>query len=143
MNGSGKSERQRKETSSSTTSRPRHCTTIHCLHCAPRRFPYSPKRQCQLDFIHFPRRRIAQHSANSRFRGFFHVWQSRPYAKTLTPVVTCITTAQRALCLEHRRNGLPAATLPVPTRVVKAVRKWIKSSSNSAQKRLYALARHD
>src|SRR2546422_3999243 len=44
-------------------------------------------------------------------------------------VVTCITTAQRALCLEHRRNGLPAATLPVPTRVVKAVRKWIKSSS--------------
>src|SRR5205823_7928414 len=82
----------------------------------------------QRDFIHFPRRRIAQHSANSRFRGFFHVWQSRPHAKTLTPVVTCITTAQRALCLEHQRNGLPAATLPVPTRVVKAVRKWIKSS---------------
>src|SRR2546426_1849034 len=93
---------------------------------------YSPKTE--LDFIHFPRRRIAQHSANSRFRGFFHVWQSRPYAKTLTPVVTCITTAQRALCLEHRRNGLPAATLPVPTRVVKAVRKWIKSSLEGMKK---------
>src|SRR2546426_896752 len=79
---------------------------------------------------------------NGRFEDYWEEAQTAT-CKNSRAVVTCITTAQRALCLEHRRNGLPAATLPVPTRVVKAVRKWIKSSSNSAQKRLYALARHD
>src|SRR5437667_6359903 len=101
--------------------------------------PFTPKPDffipLNLDFIHSRDGETAQHSANSRFRGFFHLSCLGPHAKTAHSLVTCITAGAACIYAWNTvETGSGCNVTCAGERTVRSLGEWIKSSKVTMRK---------
>src|SRR2546422_10523089 len=76
-----------------------------------------------------------QHSANSRFRGFFHLSCLGPHAKTAHSLVTCITAGAACIYAWNTvETGSGCNVTCAGERTVRSLGEWIKSSFEAVKK---------